>query len=349
MRIPVVLLGATGSVGQRMAFLLSRHPWFELKILAASERSAGKNYKEAVHWALPEELPVKIREQSVMSCDPIQKPSLVFSALDSSVAGPIEEDWARQGHFVVSNAKNHRMRSHTPLVVPEVNPGHLESLKCQGYGSGAIVTNPNCVVSGIALALKPLIDAFGLESLHTVTMQALSGAGLPGVSAIEALGNVIPYISGEEEKIEEELKKIWGEWDGGCFLPHGVSITAQCNRVPVVDGHLASLYFRLSDDPCEKDLKKVLSGFQKPLYLEALPTAPEKPLYYFDHPGFPQPRLHKNLGEGMSVSIGALRKTGKGLFQCLVLSHNTVRGAAGAALLNAELCVTKGWVQSCES
>jgi len=327
-----------------MVFLLSRHPWFDLNVLAASERSTGKKYQEAAHWIIPGELPLKIREQTVVTCDPIQKPSLVFSALDSSVAGPIEESWARQGHCVVSNAKNHRMGSFTPLVIPEVNPSHLESLKKQDYGRGAIVTNPNCVVSGIALALKPLIDAFGLESLHVVTMQALSGAGLPGVPAMEALGNIIPNISGEESKIEEELKKIWGEWDGDTFLPHSVSITAQCNRVPVVDGHMASLSLQLTENPSEKQIIKALSDFHQPGYLKTLPTAPDSSLYYFDTPGYPQPRLHRDLGEGMSVSVGGLRKTGNGMFQCVVLSHNTIRGAAGAALLNAELCVTKGWV-----
>ena len=344
MRIPVAILGATGSVGQRMVFMLSRHPWFEMNILAASERSAGRKYQEVAQWVIPGELPVTIREKIVMSCDPVHTPVLVFSALDSSVAGPIEESWARKGHFVISNAKNHRMGSFTPLVIPEVNPSHLESLKKQDYGRGAIVTNPNCVVSGIALALKPLIDAFGLESLHVVTMQALSGAGLPGVPAIEALGNVIPHISGEESKIEEELKKIWGEWDGVTFPPHAVSITVQCNRVSVVDGHMASLSFRLIENPGEKQIIKVLSDFHQPDYLKTLPTAPEKPLYYFDTPGYPQPRLHRDLGAGMSVSVGGLRKTGHGMFQCVVLSHNTIRGAAGAALLNAELCVTKGWV-----
>lgn len=345
MRIPVALLGATGSVGQRMALLLSRHPWFDLRVLAASERSAGKKYKDAVHWVIPGELPEKIREQRVLACDPVKGSSVVFSALDSSVAGPIEDAWARKGHFVISNAQNHRMDPVTPLIIPEVNPGHLESLKLQDYGRGGIVTNPNCVVSGIALALKPVIDAFGLESLHVVTMQALSGAGLPGVPAIEAVGNIIPYISGEEGKVSEELSKIWGEWDGSCFVPHAASITAQCNRVPVVEGHLASLFFRLSEKPEEKDVSGVMADLRQDSFISTLPTAPSTPLRYFDHPGYPQPRLHKGLGAGMTVSAGGLRTAGEGVFQCLVLSHNTIRGAAGAALLNAELCVKQGRVR----
>jgi|MTBAKSStandDraft_2_1061841.scaffolds.fasta_scaffold02488_13 aspartate-semialdehyde dehydrogenase len=345
MRIPVALLGATGSVGQRLTLLLSRHPWFDLRVLAASERSIGKKYRDAVHWVIPGGVPEKIGEQRILACDPVEETLLVFSALDSSVAGSIEENWARKGHFVISNAKNHRMDPYTPLIIPEVNTEHLESLTYQDYGNGGLVTNPNCVVSGIALALKPLIDAFGLESLHAVTMQALSGAGLPGVPAVEALGNVIPHIYGEEAKIQEELKKIWGEWDGQRFNFHTATISAQCNRVPVNEGHLASLTFRLSDDPSEKEIMTVLSRFHQPDYLKRLPSAPEKSLCCFDTPGYPQPRLHKDLGEGMSVSLGGLKKMGERSFQCVVLSHNTIRGAAGAALLNAELCLERGWVK----
>src|SRR5499433_2337147 len=236
------VLGATGIVGQRLVQLLAGHPWFELAELGASERSSGKKYSEAVKWHLNEPIPAAAADLVVKGLEPSLDCDFVFSALDSSVAGPAEEAFARAGYPVISNSRNHRMDPDVPLLIPEVNASHLDSVllqqKNRGYGSGFIVTNPNCSTAGLVLVLKPLADAFGLEKLFVVTMQAASGAGYPGVPSLDILGNVVPFISGEEEKMETEPQKLLGKWDGSRFIEAGVGISAHCNRVPVVDGHL---------------------------------------------------------------------------------------------------------------
>ncbi len=239
------VLGATGTVGQRLVELLADHPWFELTEVAASERSSGKKYSEAVNWHLNTSIPVAAANLIVKSLEPALDCDFVFSALDSSVAGPAEEEFARAGYPVVSNSKNHRMSPDVPLLIPEVNAAHLDAIPVQqknrGYGSGFIVTNPNCSTAGLVLVLKPLADAFGLEKIFVVTLQAVSGAGYPGVASLDILGNVVPFIGGEEEKMEAEPQKLLGRWDGSRFVEAGVGISAHCNRVPVENGHLECL------------------------------------------------------------------------------------------------------------
>jgi aspartate-semialdehyde dehydrogenase len=336
-KIPVAILGATGSVGQRFIELLLHHPWFEIKALAASERSVGKPYREAVHWLVPTPLPEHIGEMVVQPCTPDLPCSWVFSGLDSSVAGEIESAFAQAGYVVHSNARNHRMNRDVPLLVPEVNGDHLQLLPFQGYGKGAIVTNPNCCVIGLTLALKPLMDCFGLEAVNVVTLQAISGAGYPGVSSLDILDNVIPFIDGEEQKIEMESRKILGRYREGQVDQADFKVSAQCNRVAVNDGHLACVSVKLQQRAAPGDLIEAWRTFKGMPQESQLPTAPVQPLYYFHERHYPQPKLHRHLDKGMAVSIGRLRECPLFDYKFVLLSHNTLRGAAGGALLNAEL------------
>ena len=244
-KTPVAVLGATGSVGQKFIELLSNHPWFEIKEVAASDRSAGKKYRDAVNWFLPYALPDDVSDMEVKSCTPGLNSRIVFSGLDSGIAGDVETAFAKAGYIVISNSKNHRMDDDVPLLVPEVNPDHLELIKCQDYNGGCIVTNPNCSVIGLTLALKPLLDNFGLEKVNVVTMQALSGAGYPGVASLDIIDNVVPFISGEEEKVEKEPLKIFGSLNGKKIENKDISISAQCNRVAVSDGHTECVQVKL--------------------------------------------------------------------------------------------------------
>lgn len=344
-KISVAILGATGSVGQKFIELLENHPWFEIKELTASEKSAGKKYKEATNWMMSTQLKDEIKNITVKETKPNLESKLVFSAMDSSVAGPIEEEFAKNGYIVVSNAKNHRMDSDVPLMIPEVNPDHIDLIKSQKYGKGAILTNPNCSTIGLVLALKPLYDAFGLKSLNVVTMQAFSGGGYPGIPSMDIMDNVIPYISGEEDKIENEPLKIFGNYKGSEIENAKMDVFAQCNRVPVIDGHLESVQVNFEKENIS--LEKVKEAFNKftslPQELK-LPTAPKKPIYVFEDDFYPQPRLQRNLENGMAVSVGRLKESK--LFDCsfVVLSHNTVRGAAGGTILTAELLKSKGYL-----
>lgn len=310
-RIPVGILGATGTVGRRLAALLHDHPLFELRCVAASERSVGQ----------------EIAGLPIQACSPDLPCELVFSALDASIAGPVEESFARAGYTVISNARNHRMEPHIPLVVPEVNPEQLEWIRHQPYQPGCIVTNPNCSTIGLVMALKPLL-AFGLEKVHVVSLQAVSGAGskIPDID-----DNVIPHIAGEEEKIETEPCKILGK---------ELSISAQCNRVPVSDGHLLCVSVGFSQTPSCADLIQAWTEFRGLPQELALPSAPQQPIHVFDRPDYPQPRLHRDLEKGMAVSIGALRPCRILDYKFNVLSHNTLRGAAGGTILLAEQLVT---------
>jgi len=345
-KIRVAILGATGAVGQRFATLLDEHPWFEIAALTASERSAGKRYRDAVTWIQDCPIPAAVADLTVLASEPVRSCPLVFSALDSSVAGPIEETFARAGHFVVSNAGNHRMDSQVPLVIPEVNYDHLDLVPAQNFGSGAIVTNPNCSTIGLVLALKPLRDAFGLERVHVVTMQAVSGAGLPGVSSYQIVDNVIPFIAGEEEKMEAETRKILGVLGVDCIEPSNLTVSAQCNRVPVVDGHLECVTVQLEERASFDDMVTVWREFvSEPQTLE-LPSAPTRPIRYLDALDAPQPRLHRGFDAGMGVSVGRLRPCPLLDWKFVVLSHNTVRGAAGGAILVAELAVARKLLKS---
>jgi aspartate-semialdehyde dehydrogenase len=343
-KIPVAILGATGCVGQKMVQLLMDHPWFQIVALCASERSVGRSYQEAVHWLMPVSLPAWLAQMKVSACDPQLPCSLVFSALDSSVAGELETRFAEAGYIVVSNSRNHRMDPKVPLLVAEVNPDHVDLIRQQPFKKGKIITNPNCSVIGLVLALKPLIDRFGVESVHVVTMQAISGAGYPGVASLDIVDNLIPFIQGEEEKVEREPLKILGHFNQDKIEQAHFSISAQCNRVPVTDGHSACVTVNLKKKASEEDLIQAWTEFSSLPQEWQLPTAPLQPIHYHSSANHPQPRLHRLIDKGMAVSIGRLRPCSLGGYNFFVLSHNTIRGAAGAALLNAELLVKQGWI-----
>ena len=345
-RIPVAVLGATGSVGQRFVALLADHPWFEIAALTASARSAGKPYGEVVSWVLPTPPPAAAAGMVVQPTEPapITSCPMVFSALDAEVAGPAELAFAAAGSMVVSNARSHRMDPDVPLVVPEINGDHLSLIAAarRDAGAGAIVTNPNCSTIGLVLALKPLVDAFGVEKLHVVTMQAVSGAGLSGLSSLRILDNLIPHIAGEEEKIEAETRKILGSVVDGRITEHGVVVSAQCNRVPVTDGHVLCVSVALERRASIADVRAALESFSgEPQELQ-LPSAPGRPIVYLDDPDAPQPRLHREIEGGMAAVVGRLRSCPLLDFKFVVLSHNTLRGAARGALLVGEQIVARG-------
>ncbi len=343
-KISVGILGATGMVGQKFVELLSSHPWFEIVALAASDRSAGKRYGEAMQWLMPTTLSQKIADMPVVTCQPTLPCDLVFSGLDSKVAGEIEETFARAGYKVVSNSSNHRMDPTVPLLIPEINSDHLKLIQHQRFGKGAIITNPNCSVIGMTLSLKPLLDQWGIEAVHAVTLQALSGAGYPGVPSMEILDNVIPYIAGEEDKVEREPLKIMGTCQGKEIIPYPMRLSAQCNRVPVTDGHLACLSVKFKKKANANEILVAWRSFEgEPQWLK-LPMAPKRPIIYLEDERHPQPKLHRTLESGMAVSIGRLRECPLFDWKFVILSHNTMRGAAGCAILNAELMVKKGYL-----
>ena len=341
------VLGATGVVGQRLVQMLGNHPWFDLTEVAASERSSGKTYAEAVRWHLDAPIPESARNLVVKGLDPSLDCDFVLSALDSSVAGPAEEDFARAGYPVVSNSRNHRMDADVPLLIPEVNAAHLDAIPLQqknrGYDTGFIVTNPNCSTAGLVLVLKPLADAFGLEKIFVVTLQAISGAGYPGVASLDIQGNVVPFISGEEEKMETEPQKLLGKWDGSRFVEAGLGISAHCNRVPVENGHLESVSMSLKKVATLAEVHEVLRDFAVSEELAALPTAVKNPIVVLDEENRPQPRRDVNAGNGMAAAVGRIRECPLLDVKLTLLSHNLLRGAAGAALLNAELLAARGF------
>lgn len=343
------VLGATGIVGQRLVKLLSDHPWFELTEVAASERSSGKTYAEAVHWHLDGPIPEAARDLVVQGLDPSLDCDFVFSALDSSVAGLAEENFARAGYPVVSNSKNHRMAPDVPLLIPEVNAAHLDAIpfqqKNRGYTTGFIVTNPNCSTAGLVLVLKPLADAFGLERIFVTTLQAVSGAGYPGVPSMDIHANVIPFISGEEEKLESEPQKLLGKWDGSRFVEAGLGLSAHCNRVPVLDGHLECVSLSLKKIASLAEVRESLRTFEVSAELAALPTAVRHPVVVLENEDRPQPRRDVNAGAGMAAVVGRVRECPLLDVKLTLLSHNLVRGAAGAALLNAELLAARDFLR----
>jgi aspartate-semialdehyde dehydrogenase len=306
------VLGATGLVGQRLVKLLAGHPWFELTEVAASERSSGKSYAEAVRWHLDGSIPEGARSLVVKSLDPSLDCDFVFSALDSSVAGGAEEDFARAGYPVVSNSKNHRMDCDVPLLIPEVNAAHLDAIRTQqknrGYHGGFIITNPNCSTAGLVLVLKPLADAFGLEKVFVVTLQAVSGAGYPGVASMDIHANVIPFISGEEEKMESEPQKLLGKWDGSRFIDAGLGLSAHCNRVPVLEGHLECISVALKKIASLKEVREALRNFEVSSELASLPSAVRHPVHVLDGDDRPQPRRDVHAGDGMAAIVGRVRE-----------------------------------------
>ncbi|OHD27449.1 MAG: aspartate-semialdehyde dehydrogenase [Spirochaetes bacterium GWB1_59_5] len=351
-KIPVAVLGATGAVGQRLVSILFDHPWFEPVALCASERSMGKPYGQCTRWILQDPMPVIASMMTVEGCKPFGGPAIVFSALDAEVAYTIEEDWARAGVLVVSNARSHRMRDDVPLVVPELNADHLRLVERQPYPEGgAIVTNPNCSTIGLVLALKALDDAFGLKAVNVVTLQAASGAGYPGVPFMDLIDNAVPYISGEEEKLETEPLKILGHLPlDGAPLSRAVEnasfgISAACHRVAVSDGHLEAVSVAFERPADQEAILR--AWLESPADTDGLglPSAPERPVIYVDAQDRPQPRFDRFAGNGMSATIGRLRPCPILGWKFELLSHNTVRGAAGGTVLLAELCVAKGLVR----
>jgi len=340
-KIPVGILGATGSVGQKFVELLAEHPWFEITALAASERSAGKSYREAAHWFMSSPIPEKIAALPVSDCTPNLPCRIVFSGLDASVAGEIETDFAKAGYIVISNSQNHRFDGDVPLMIPEVNPDHLALISGQQFGNGAIITNPNCAATGLVLALKPLNDLFGLEAVNVVTMQAISGAGYPGVASLDILDNLIPLIRNEEEKVESEPLKILGLLNENRIEPANFKISAACIRVAVTDGHTACVSIKFRKKPSAQEIIEAWNRFSGEPQRLNLPSAPKQPIRYFSEDDAPQPKLHRMLGRGMTVSVGRLRECPILDYKFVILSHNTIRGAAGGAILNAELYVSK--------
>lgn len=343
-QLDVGVLGATGVVGQQFIRRLDRHPWFRLRWIAASDRSAGKRYADAVAWRWATPIPADAASLIVAAPVPDSAPSVVFSGLDASVAGDIEAEFARAGHTVISNARNHRMAADVPLLVPEINPDHTSLLTAQrrqrGW-TGAIVTNPNCSTAILALALAPLVP-FGLELVTVTTLQALSGAGYPGVPSLDIVGNIIPFIAGEEPKVETETRKILGALVGESIVDHPVIVSAQTTRVPVLNGHTAVVSARLASTPSIDDVREALIRYRGDARVAALPTAPERPVVWFSDDARPQPALDAGLGNGMSVSFGRLRACPVLGVKFVALGDNTVRGAAGAAILNAELLAAEG-------
>ncbi len=344
-RRPVAVLGATGTVGQRFVQLLEHHPWFHVAEVMASDQSAGKTYLEALNgrWKLSTPAPEDVLRLKVKGPGETLRSRILFSALDASVAGELEERYARHGHFVSSNARNHRMDPLVPLVIPEVNRDHLELLDRQKFQGGGIMTNPNCSTIVLAMALAPLHRAFGVGSVLVTTFQAASGAGYPGVPSMDLLGNVVPFIPGEEPKMESETLKILGRLGQRGIEPAEIVVSAQCHRVPVLDGHLEAVSVKLLRRATQKQLVAALDGFL-PLARLGLPTAPDRPLQVRTENDRPQPRLDVDRAGGMGVTVGRLRPCSVLDWKFDVLGHNTIRGAAGAAILNAELLVHNGRV-----
>ena len=343
--IPVGILGATGMVGQQFIALLADHPWFKVEWLGASQRSEGKAFRDAAAWRLANRLPDEIAGKVVEAATPGRAPKLVFSGLDSSVAGEIEAAFAQAGHVVVSNSRNYRMVDTVPLLIPEVNADHLALLKAQGASqgwSGRIITNPNCAVIVLAMALAPLRQ-FGLKTTMVTTMQAISGAGYPGVASWDILGNLIPYIGGgEEEKVETETRKILGTLNHHKVEYHPVQLSATTTRVPVQNGHTGSISVGLEQRPSAEEIIDAWTFFRGQPQELGLPSAPPQPIVYVSDANRPQPILDVNRDGGMTVTVGRLRPCPLFDYKFVALGHNTIRGAAGAAILNAELMHRQG-------
>jgi aspartate-semialdehyde dehydrogenase len=344
-KIAVGILGATGVVGQRFIQMLENHPWFEVAWLAASDRSAGQAYGDAARWRLKTPVPERVRKMTVSNAVPDGAPRVIFAALDAGIAREMEPQFAAAGCAVVTNSSAFRMQEDVPLVIPEVNADHLALIETQSWrkqSGGYLVTNPNCSAIGLVVALAPLHRKFGVESLFVSTMQAVSGAGYPGVASLDILGNVIPYIPKEEEKMEEETRKLLGRVHGTHIDMADFAMTAHCNRVAVEDGHTESVSVKLKKKASADEIIAALNEFRSTPQEMKLPLAPEQPVVYDAAPDRPQPRLDVDRGKGMTVSVGRLRPCGVLDWKFTVLSHNTIRGAAGAALLNAELLKVQG-------
>ena len=343
-RIPVGILGATGMVGQHFVKFLQNHPWFEIAWMGASDRSAGKPYREATSWRLDGAMPAGVQHLEVRECKPVNAPRLMFSAMDASVATDIEREFAKAGHVVVSNSRNHRMEPDVPLLIPEVNPDHLKIIphqqRLRGW-KGQIATNPNCSTIVLAMALAPL-KQFGITRVVVTTMQAISGAGYPGVASMDINANVIPFIGGEEEKMQQETQKILGDFTGEGLRPLNAKVSAHCNRVPVVDGHTVTVSVEFERRPGKDDIIRALVNYRSLPQERNLPSAPPQPVIYMEENDRPQPRRDVERERGMAVFIGRLRECPVLDYKFVAMGHNTIRGAAGAAVLNAELMYSEG-------
>ncbi len=346
-KLPIGILGATGIVGQRFIQMLERHPWFKVAWLAASDRSEGRPYAEAARWRLKTPIPANVAKMTVAPAKPEGAPKIIFAALDAAIARELEPQFAAAGCAVVSNSSALRMHADIPLVIPEVNGDHIQLIETQTWrkkSGGFAVTNPNCLTIGLVMALAPIHRRFTLETVTAVTMQAVSGAGYPGVASLDILGNVIPYIGKEEEKMEEETQKLLGTLNGSRVDPAPFAVSAQCNRVAVEDGHTESVAIRLKHKAHPEEIIAAWNEFRAEPQELHLPSAPEQAIMYMTAPDRPQPRFDCDLGAGMTTAVGRLRKCNVLDWKFTVLSHNTIRGAAGAALLNAELLKAKGYL-----
>lgn len=345
-RIPVAILGATGAVGQTFIRLLDGHPWFRVAEVAASERSAGKSYAEATATWLEGQMPADVAKLVVLPCDPTSvKSPVVFSAVDAAAAQELEPAFAKAGRFVLSNAKNFRMDADVPLVIPEVNASHFGLITTQRKNrgwTGAVITNANCAATAAAVALAPLHEAFGVRSVFAATMQAVSGAGYPGVPSLDILGNVIPYIGDEEPKIEREMQKMLGRFTGSAIEPAPFVVSAHANRVAVENGHTVVMSIGFDRKPSAADAIAAVRTWRGAPEVRGLPSAPDLPLRYTDEPNRPQPRRDAMLGNGMTVTVGRIREDSILHIKLVAMGHNTIRGAAGGSVLNAELLVAKG-------
>ncbi len=347
-RIPVAVLGATGAVGQRFVQLLDNHPWFQVVALTGSDRAVGQKYAEACHWLLSTPMPVWAREITVTSTlQDVPDVPLAFSALPSSVAQDAEPLYAQRGAAVCSNASTFRTGPDVPLVLPEVNPDHTAMIAQQRQNrawKGFIVTNANCTITGLTIVLKALLDGFGLQRAFVVSMQAVSGAGYPGIASMDILGNVVPYIKDEEEKMESEPLKILGSVQNGAVQPPGLAISAHANRVAVADGHMVCLSVELSRPGDIADVAQVMRGYLPPEIVRELPSTPPAVIQVMEEPDRPQPRLDIMAGRGMTTVVGRLRPDALLDYKMVILSHNTIRGAAGGSIYNAELLVAQGYI-----
>jgi aspartate-semialdehyde dehydrogenase len=351
-KLPIGILGATGMVGQRYIQLLENHPWFEVAWVAASDRSSGKTYGEAANWRLDTPCPKRIAGMTVRPADPEDAPKVIFASVDAAYARELEPRFAEAGCAVLSNSSTFRMTPNVPLVIPEINADHLHLIEEQASrqaSGGYMVTNPNCSTIGLVMALKPIEERFGIEQIFVSTMQAVSGAGYPGVPSMDILGNVVPYIGSEEEKMEAETLKLLGRLEGHTVTPLNARITAHCNRVAVEDGHTECVSIKLGGKLGKKATREeILAAWAefRPLAGKGLPTAPDQPVEWVAQNDRPQPRLDRNRGNGMASTVGRLRPCGLLDWKFVVLSHNTIRGAAGATILNAELLASMGKLES---
>jgi aspartate-semialdehyde dehydrogenase len=345
-KIPVAVLGATGAVGQRFIQLLVNHPWFEITALAASERSAGKRYGDASQWVIPGDPPAEIADYVVEPLEPNLPARIVFSAVPSNVAREVEPRFAEAGYLVCSNAAPFRSVPDVPLLIPEINADHvaiLENQRRERGWPGLIVTSPNCTITGVAMALKPLDQHFGVRKVFMASMQAISGAGYPGVASLDIMDNVIPYIAGEEEKFQQELAKLLGTTDKGQLLPADLVLSAHANRVPVLDGHTVVVSVGFANKPTPEEAHAVMESYQAPEICRQLPSSPERLIHVRTEADRPQPRRDRDTADGMAVSVGRIRPCPVLDLRMVTVIHNTLRGAASGAVLNAELLTALGY------